>query len=573
MSLSRWRKSRLFPLAAALAVLPLSLTASAPAEAFPGENLFNKLTGVLVKVGVNPDAIEMTRYTLKEPTKASSVFGHAAAQDYPFFALVGAVKAAKNRNFPGIGKFDQAACNTPITAIDVVFGKADAYVDNAKGKQDTNAVVGAAKQYAADYAKATTAQAKQELKDELAANIPYFGEIETICSFAFQTNFAIETAAINQIKATVTSIRRTYSALGDGDFVTAASEMFKLGAGKEVTCAFIDSAVGGGIVGRTPVLGTLAKNACAGFVGSVIDGFTGMVKGGVGIVEAGVSAVWSAGKDGVCEVYSWFGSGCSKPIKLSTDQQNQINAGKWCAPYGGLKGGLFNGSEWSFTCNDNSMCRSRPGLAPVCQVEADRQAWLAQQRELIDMEFKAKLPAWQKNFLATWQAQCPLNDNQCKNLVGGINLATGSEIQAHHKQNPNATYGLVTGLRFINAEAKAREVIENEKFRLLPPVWKKKWDASWTKKCPDAQCREMALMVSDAMVQVVVAQKKQKPNLPYTATSPFYANAATSMGQEYVKALARVGKAGVGKSAAPTAPPTAPGVIRIKPMPPKPAGN
>ena len=279
MSLSRWRKSRLFPLAAALAVLPLSFTASAPAEAFPGENLFNKLAGMLVKVGVNPDAIEMTRYTLKEPTKASTVFGHAAAQDYPFFALVGAVKAAKNKNFPGIGKFDQAACNTPITAIDVVFGKADAYVDNAKGKQDTNAVVGAAKQYAADYAKATTAQAKQELKDELAANIPYFGEIETICSFAFQTNFAIETAAINQIKATVTSIRRTYSALGDGDFVTAASEMFKLGAGKEVTCAFIDSAVGGGIVGRTPVLGTLAKNACAGFVGTVIDGFTGMVKG------------------------------------------------------------------------------------------------------------------------------------------------------------------------------------------------------------------------------------------------------------------------------------------------------
>lgn len=572
MSLSRLRKSRLFPLFAALAVLPLSLTASAPAEAFPGENLFNKLAEILVKVGVNPDAIEMTRYTLKEPTKASTVFGHAAAQDYPFFALVGAVKAAKNKNFPGIGKFDQAACNMPITAIDVVFGKADAYVDNAKGKQDTNVVVGAAKQYAADYAKATTAQAKQELKDELAANIPYFGEIETICSFAFQTNFAIETSAINQIKATVGSIRKTYNALGDGDFVTAAAEMFKLGADKQVTCAFIDSAVGGGIVGRTPVLGTLAKNACAGFVGTVIDGFAGIVKGGVGVVEAGLNWGWSAGKAGVCEVYSWFGSGCSKPIKLSTDQQNQINAGKWCAPYGGLKAGLFNGDKWSFTCNDNSMCRSRQGLAPVCQVEADRQAWLAQQRDLIDMEFKAKLPAWQKGFLATWQAECPQNNNQCRNLIGGINLALSGEIQAHRKQDPNATYGIVTGVRFINAEAKAREVIEKEKFRLLPPAWKAQWDAGWTKKCPDAQCRDMALMISDTIVKAVQGQKQLKPNLPYSATSPLYAGAATSMGQEYLKALGRVGKAGPVK-VTPTTPPTAPGVIRLKPLPPKPAGN
>lgn len=572
MSLSRLRKSRLFTLLAAMAIVPFTFTASAPAEAFPGENLFNKLAEVLVKVGVNPDTIEMTRYTLNEPTKASTVFGHAAAQDYPFFALVGAVKAAKNRNFPGIGKFDQKACNTPITAIDTVFGQADSYIDNAKGKQDTNVVIGAAKQYAADYAKATTAEAKESLKQELAANIPYFGEIETICSFAFQTNFAMETAAINQIKATVTSIRRTYSALSDGDVVTAAAELFKLGAGKQVTCAFIDASVGGGVIGRTPMLGTLAKGACEGFVGTVIDGFTGMIKGGVGVVEAGVSAVWGAGKDGVCEVYSWFGSGCSKPIKLSTDQQNQINAGKWCEPYGGLKAGLFNGSKWSFTCNDNSACRSRPGLAPVCQVEADRQAWLAQQRGLIDMEFKAKLPAWQKGFTATWQAECPLGDSQCKNQIAGIQVETTNAIQAQRKQEPNASYALVTGLRYINADAKARDLIEKEKFRVLPPAWKAKWDAGWTKKCPDAKCREMALMISDTMVKTAAGQKQMKPNMPYSAMSPLYAGAATSMGQEYVKALGRVGKAGPG-TIAPTAPPTAPGVIRLRPMQPKPAGN
>jgi len=316
----------------------------------------------------------------------------------------------------------------------------------------------------------------------------------------------------------------------------------------------------------------LAKGACEGFVGAVIDGFTGMIKGGVGVVEAGVSAVWGAGKDGVCEVYSWFGSGCSKPIKLSTDQQNQINAAKWCEPYGGLKAGLFNGSKWSFTCNDNSACRSRPGLAPQCQVEADRQAWLAQQRGLIEMEFKAKLPAWQKGFTATWQSECPLGDYQCKNQIAGIQVETTNAIQAQRKQEPNSSYALVTGLRYINADAKARDLIEKEKFRLLPGAWKAKWDAGWTKKCPDAQCRDMALMISDTIVQAVQGQKKLKPNLPYSATSPLYAGAATSMGQEYLKSLGRVGKAGPVK-VNPTTPPTAPGVIRLKPLPPKPVGN
>ncbi len=573
MRLARPRFSRPFSLIAAVLLLPLALTASVPAEAFPGESLFNKLATVLIKVGVSPDVIELTRYTLKEPSHSASVFGHAAAQDYPFFALIGAVKAAKGKNFAGIGVFDKAACNSPITTIDVVFGKADAYVDNAQGKQQTGVVVGAAKQYAADYAKAGTAQAKQEAKDQLAENIPYFGEIATICSFAFDTNFAIEAAAINQAKAVVNSVRKIHGALKDGDYSLAASEMFKLGADKQATCGFIDAAVAGGVVGRTPVLGSLARGACEGFTGVVIDGISGIVKGGVGVVESGVSYAWNAGKEGVCEVYSWFGSGCAKAPKLDVNSRNLIGAKQWCAPYGGFKAGIFNGAEVSFNCNDGSACRAKGGGPLRCKVEAEFQAWQAQQRQLIQAEFDARLMPWQKEFTARWQVLCPLGNKQCRNLVAGIQASTTNKILTEHKAAPNATYAMVTGLRYIAADAEAAKLIEDEKYRLLPGDWKAKWDADWSKKCPDAECRDMALALSDTIVQAVAGQKKSKPNQPYSAMSPMFAGAATAMGQEYLKALKRTGKAAP-TTLKPLPAPTAPPVIKLRPVPaPKPSGN
>ncbi len=45
----------------------------------------------------------------------------------------------------------------------------------------------------------------------------------------------------------------------------------KLGLKPEIACDIVDQAVSGGAIGRTPVLGTLAKGACKGFAGKVIN--------------------------------------------------------------------------------------------------------------------------------------------------------------------------------------------------------------------------------------------------------------------------------------------------------------
>ena len=68
----------------------------APAQA-QSSAIFEKIASVLIQIGVDPDQIEAARYTINEPTHAGIVYSHAAAQDYPFFALVGARRVARSR--------------------------------------------------------------------------------------------------------------------------------------------------------------------------------------------------------------------------------------------------------------------------------------------------------------------------------------------------------------------------------------------------------------------------------------------------------------------------------------------
>ncbi|MCB2057726.1 MAG: hypothetical protein H6916_01160 [Novosphingobium sp.] len=565
MPFARMSAARRFGSLLVLFLLPLGLSASGPVGAFAGEGLFNKLAKVLVSAGTDPNAIEMARYTIRRPSEGTSVLAHAAEQDYPFFALVGAAKAGRGKALPGGQVFDQAACMTPVTAIDSVFGKADAMIDNAQGKQKTSSIVSAAKAIVGNQAKLATDQGKQEAMAELEANIPYFAELGTICSFAFETQFTQERNLQNQASASVRSIRAAFFALSNGDVVTGVSEMMKLGASADAACSLIDSSVGGGLIGRTPGLGSLAKGACSGFAGAVIDGASGLVKGGVGLVEDGVSYAWDKGKEGVCLVYSLFGSGCSKAAPPDPVLAAQWMAKKWCAPYGGVSQQSIVPGENRFRCTDGSQCRVRAGKPSQCELHADRLAWDAQQQELIQADFDAKLIPWGKVFAARWQAQCPLGNDQCRNLIAGFWITAQNAVLKDHKAMPGSSYAFVTALPFLDAENKARDLVDNERFRLLPPVWKARFDAGWSRRCVDAQCRDMALQVSDAIVGAVGYLHKTKPTMSYSATSSLFADASGAMEQEYLKALQRVGKAGPG----PIAPPSGikPGTIRTGPIP------
>lgn len=538
---------------AAVAGLLFSPPVSETASAKPAGAFFEKVADFLQNVGVDRDSIEMARYSINQPSHASIVVSHASAQDYPFFALVGAVKAAKNKNLPGIGTFTQGKCETPVTAIDVVFGTADQHIDNAKGKQDTKTLVGGAKAIAADYAKKTTAEAKAEAQNQLAEAIPYFGEIKTICSFAFETDFTIDRNFQQVASKASGDILLVYRSFRDGEYATGIATLGTLGISGDMACGLVDTLVDQSLIGRTPLLGDLAKGACSGFVGKVLDGGLGIVKGGVGLIEDGVSYVWEGGKAGVCKIYSLVGSGCSKAERPDLNAQLTAAAQNWCSARGGLSGNaLGSAPAFRFRCNDGSMCEKREKGAAMCVTAEEKAANEAQRKAtlLADLDFATgKLGQWQRDFVGRWQPLCVDRDSICRNEIGGAGLQVRVEAMKLTKTNANvqAYFTVVDYYRQI-AEQAAAQAIEDSYFRIKPAKWAATVDETAATKCLDAQCKTEIAAVKTTIVQTIAGQHKAKPKAHYTTMTPILVSGNRAVRDYVTMSLSRAGKQPVGAS-------------------------
>lgn len=517
-------------------------------------SLWNKLYGVL-KNALPGDVLEMARFTIDHPAEAASVYSHAVAQDYPFFGLIGAAKVMKNQNLPGIGKFTYDKCVFPVAVIDTVFAKADQQVDNAAGKAKTKGTADAAKQYAADYAKAQSQAAKDEANAQLTQNIPYFGEIRTICLFAFETDLQIEKDLKKVVSKTVGDVKKAYDAFASGDVVSGVATLMTLGLDASIACSFVDQAVGGGIIGRTPGLGALATAACKGFVGAIIDGVRGIIVGGLGIAEKGVTVVYEAGKAAACAVYSLLGGGCSSSPPPPDYGTQMINGAKaWCAPYGGMKafseqspagpngihgpsrtgpaapGGptevqMTEGAGYIFTCNDGlSACRVENGVKK-CVTGPEVLARRQQQAALIDQDFQTRLPAWGAAFLASWQAMCP--NGSCKTAVALHKLNAELAAKQQHAADPQKPYLFITWQLFREANRLAAATVEEWRFKAGPDQWAAKFDAWWTAACPDTKCVTVIRIHKLNAVLAVKQAHEKDPAASYAALStPIYAAAA-----------------------------------------------
>ncbi|OYW22499.1 MAG: hypothetical protein B7Z43_06805, partial [Sphingomonas sp. 12-62-6] len=457
-----------------LLCLLLGLSTSVPRAADAGivDSLFQKLRPILLQAGVKPDELEMAAFTISRPSEATTVYSRAAAQDYPFFALVGAAKAAKDKDVPNIGVFTYAKCIAPITAVDTVFSTASAHVTNQKAKADTNAVMQFAASYAADYANAQAESAREQAKQQLAESIPYFGDIETICRFAFETEFQLENDLFAVATAKARLARDIYVALKEGDVITGVKLLTTLNISRDQACGFIDNAVFGGLIGRTPLLGQLAKGACAGFLGSVIDGFTGIIDGGVGVIENSVTAAYQGGKKIACTVYGYFGSGCSKakaPPPPTAVQVAKAVAQQYCSALGGLQGVSFPGgiaesnlqqqTRFEFTCKDLSFCSKRPDGPYQCSTGAERAAWFAQQAALLDAEFKTKLPIWGNEFEARWKPKCA--DPTCAGAMVIIRANAQQESRQTIMFDGTPSYAALSAPAFEKAEENAALAVED----------------------------------------------------------------------------------------------------------------
>jgi hypothetical protein len=443
----------------------------------------------------------------------------------------------------------------PITSIDLVFGRADQYIDDSKGKADTNRVTGAAADYAANYAKAQTAAAKEEVVNQLSENIPYFGEIKTICSFAFNTNFKAEKDVFKALGGATTKIVSSYDSFKDGDFIGGVASLISLGASPQIACAFVDGAIEISLIGRTPVLSDLARGGCSSFAGKIIDGGKGIIMGGVGLAEAGVNYLWEGGKVGVCKVYSLIGGACSSAAP-PPDAATQFLAGvnNYCAPHGGLGAASINSggikrdpvanpqagtetvggiSEYSFKCNDGTMCRKKPNGVVQCVTAQEKAAREAQLAQLLQTDLAIKLPQWRNNFTARWIPQCPFAESNC---VGAMKIiAAGREalVKKQAANTPTANYAMVSGTHLRAAEAEAATALEEARFRALPIRWGTHIDQLAANQCLDQQCRDEMKTLKDTILQVVAEQHKMKPKAPY-ATMSFYLSEGEKASRGYV---------------------------------------
>ncbi|MFP5390134.1 MAG: hypothetical protein ACLGI6_01105 [Gammaproteobacteria bacterium] len=494
------------------------LACALPAQA--GNSVFDRIKDVLTGL-VDSDHIEMARFSIEHPAEAATVYYRAGIQDYPFFAMVGAAKAAKNRDLPGIGVFTMDRCLTPITAIDGVFRKADSTISNLQGKAATAEAMNAAAAIAADYAKAGTEQARQQLIQQLNQSVPYFSDIPTICLFAFDTDLKIEKDVFLVAGQVAQDIRSAYSAFASGDVVTGSAILMKLGASKDVVCTMVDQAVGGGIIGRTPLLGTLAKTACSGFVGAVIDGINGIIKGGVGLIEDGANAAYQAGKSVVCAVWSLIGNGCSSsppPTGLS-------NGAAYCAARGGVESFLSKTNapnDYRVRCNDGSMCNVTPERA-ACATGAEIAAMRAQRIALAEADFQQKLPQWQNEFAGRWLKRCPAAP--CETGIKFIQLNATLLAKQAHEAHPEAPYTMTTYFIFEAADRQAVDIIEEYRYRILPEQWSANFLARHQDACQDQACRN-AIKIVALNTRLLVRQRGElTPRPPYGGSTPLYAKA------------------------------------------------
>ncbi|MFP5390782.1 MAG: hypothetical protein ACLGI6_04435 [Gammaproteobacteria bacterium] len=502
------------------AILGLCLCfGSAPARADATDALLNQLNKALLGK-VDPDAIEMAKFSLAHPFEAGVVYARAGAQDYPFFALAGAAKAAKNQNLPGIGVFTLDKCLVPITSISSVYSKADSFV--SEGKSSTTAAVSLGSKYAAEYAKAGTDAMREKLIDELGTAVTYFADINAICVFAFETNLKMERDLHRAASEASQLVRQAYQAFRNMDVMAGAAVLIKLGVGEDMVCTLIDQGVSGGLIGRTPLLGDLAKSTCSGFVGDVIDGIHGFIKGGVGLAEAGVQQVGKVGKAIGCAVWSLIGNGCSSaapPTGLS-------NAAAYCSNKGGKKATFTatnQPNDYQVICNDGSMCAVSPAMT-ACVTAAEKAANLAQKTELAAAEYATKMPQWLQAFDQRWKSQCP--DEQCRMGLDWVRLNAKLTVDKAHKDDPAANFFWLSSVPFMLADQQAAAAIQEARYTSLPAKWSAQFVASGNAACQDEACRAGYKFVAWDVRRRIVAQSQTKPRPPYgLVTTPLYAEA------------------------------------------------
>ncbi|MDG2532348.1 hypothetical protein P6144_01705 [Sphingomonas sp. HITSZ_GF] len=485
-----------------------------------GPGWWERVVGV-VKGVLPADVVELARFAIAHPEEAASVYGHAAAQDYPFFALIAAVKIARKAS----SSFTLKMCRTPVTLIGTVFGKAADTVSNGVGKQDTNAVLAAAQSYAEEAANAASQQAQEAINDQLKQTVPYFGEIDTICLFAFDTNLKAEKDLQMVFTATVNSLVAVYDALAGGDVVGAVQGLVTLGVGSGVACKLIDSALSDGLLGKVPGLSILATGVCSTLMAVLVA----IAEAVIELAKDTLGWAYNTGKAIYCGAKELLGGSCPSP-----PPPNAINKGlDYCKPYGGILRMIYDVSKspdkpYWVECNDGHIMQHAPGSPDWFTTRAAEDAKKAKAMAANKLEADKWVAAVKKAADTEYRPRCASGDPQCQTE---INLALNKAIsqfwiafQKYPLDNPGWVADKTTAYPPLWFDIYA--ITEASRFRVLPERWHKEFVPFWSARCLDDKCR-MGMKIVGLGISLSIKQRHEKtPKATYEQIAqPLYAEA------------------------------------------------
>lgn len=254
----------------AIAMLLSMLLGASVAQASFVDQAFN----LIKSVHPQPDSVEFARYYVTQPLYASTIYARLAAQDYAFAAILGAAKAARDQPIlPGGAKFGYQQCRAPMTLFDAIFAKNDKFIAEY-GKED----------HIKAYLTEKNGEAKQEALAQVVEYVPYLSDVDAICDFTFHTSFKTEEDIRKAAMSNWQLAKGMYEDLASGNVAGLVAKLIEAGVSGDAACTFADSALTGGTITKTPVLGALAKNVCSGFAGTVIKGIATAVGGFVNAV-------------------------------------------------------------------------------------------------------------------------------------------------------------------------------------------------------------------------------------------------------------------------------------------------
>ncbi|MBX3565035.1 MAG: hypothetical protein KF730_10720 [Sphingomonas sp.] len=480
-----------------------------------GNTLWEKLKGLLKDVLPN-DVIQLAQFSILHPVEAESVYSHAASQDYPFFALIGAAKLARKLD-PKHFTYD--ICTFPVASLDSVWGKADTTISNAGGKQDTNFVINAAK----EYAKQSVGEAKNEVNAQLAETIPYFGEIPTICLFAFETDLNLDKDIQNAVSSASQDLRELYDDISNGDVVEAVKDMATLGLNSQFACKLINTMLTDGLIGKVPGLSELASGVCSTFMKVLVA----IARAVVELASDLGSWAYQTGHDVVCGGAALIGYHCDTP-----PPPNAVNKGlDFCAAHGGINYMTYRVDKRPDTffamCKDGWSLQRNPGVP-------DQVISASQYKEMRD-KIAAETKAWlQKRIdemkgddVRLYRPMCPPGDAQCQSELNLLLTKVTNQIWAAYMKNKlDYPSKLLGQSEWGTYGQQAYKIANDASFRVLPDRWRPSFIAFWSERCEDEKCRTAMKIVGLGIGLAVRQQHARQPKLTYAQVSvPLYGEA------------------------------------------------